>query len=159
MYSARINCVGCVQCSINCIGCVQCSINCVGCVRYRINCVGCVQCSINCVGCVQYRINCVGCVQYRINCVKCVQGGFRLVEKVGDLFACASDEHGVTPSLAHCVSVDLRMGAGIAKLFRNNFGRVPELVKQGVFVILFYLFYFLFLSIIFIQLKMHNKLK
>ena len=33
-------------------------------------------------------------------------------------------------SLAHCVSADLKMGAGIAKQFRNRFGRVEELKRQ-----------------------------
>jgi len=41
----------------------------------------------------------------------------------GDLFT-SSD------SLAHCVSEDLVMGRGIAKTFRERFGRVHELKRQ-----------------------------
>lgn len=43
----------------------------------------------------------------------------------GDLFA-APKEY----SLAHCVAVDLCMGAGIAIRFRNFFGRVSQLKAQ-----------------------------
>jgi len=51
--------------------------------------------------------------------------GFSLKEIVGDLFACED-----TASLAHCVSVDLAMGKGIAVLFKNKFGGVNELKAQ-----------------------------
>jgi hypothetical protein len=44
----------------------------------------------------------------------------------GDLFTAPS-----TTSLAHCVSRDMHMGKGIATLFRDKFGQVNELRKQG----------------------------
>uniref|UniRef100_A0A3B5LPS2 O-acyl-ADP-ribose deacylase 1 n=1 Tax=Xiphophorus couchianus TaxID=32473 RepID=A0A3B5LPS2_9TELE len=37
----------------------------------------------------------------------------------GDLFSCPRDE-----SLAHCISEDCRMGAGIAVMFKKKFGRL-----------------------------------
>nr|XP_020037015.1 O-acetyl-ADP-ribose deacetylase 1 isoform X7 [Castor canadensis] len=43
----------------------------------------------------------------------------------GDLFACPR-----TDSLAHCISEDCRMGAGIAVLFKKKFGGVQELINQ-----------------------------
>uniref|UniRef100_A0A1A7Y1C5 O-acyl-ADP-ribose deacylase 1 n=1 Tax=Iconisemion striatum TaxID=60296 RepID=A0A1A7Y1C5_9TELE len=43
----------------------------------------------------------------------------------GDLFSCPPDE-----ALAHCISEDCRMGAGIAVLFRKRFGGVSELKEQ-----------------------------
>uniref|UniRef100_A0A8C6KVX3 O-acyl-ADP-ribose deacylase 1 n=1 Tax=Nothobranchius furzeri TaxID=105023 RepID=A0A8C6KVX3_NOTFU len=43
----------------------------------------------------------------------------------GDLFSCFN-EH----ALAHCVSVDFRMGAGIAVFFKSLFGGVAELKNQ-----------------------------
>ncbi|NXK65048.1 OARD1 deacetylase, partial [Sylvietta virens] len=49
----------------------------------------------------------------RIRCVK------------GDLFSCPS-----TDALAHCISEDCRMGAGIAVLFKKKFGGVQELLDQ-----------------------------
>jgi len=52
--------------------------------------------------------------------------GFLLREVTGDLFTCP-----VTSSLAHCISRDYRLGKGIAKLFREKFGRVEELKKSG----------------------------
>ena len=48
-----------------------------------------------------------------------------LIEQEGDLFQLDSSF-----ALAHCVSVDLRMGAGIAVLFRDKFGGVAELREQ-----------------------------
>jgi hypothetical protein len=48
----------------------------------------------------------------------------------GDLFSAASNV-----SLAHCVSKDMAMSKGIAKLFRDKFGRINELKKQGTFLI------------------------
>lgn len=42
----------------------------------------------------------------------------------GDLF-------GNTDCLAHCVSRDLRMGAGIAVQFRRKFGKVQQLKEQN----------------------------
>ncbi|KAM6040772.1 ADP-ribose glycohydrolase OARD1 isoform 1-T1 [Theristicus caerulescens] len=49
----------------------------------------------------------------RIKCVK------------GDLFSCPQ-----TDALAHCISEDCRMGAGIAVLFKKKFGGVQELLDQ-----------------------------
>lgn len=43
----------------------------------------------------------------------------------GDLFS-ASKAY----SLAHCVAVDLRMGAGIATAFRDKFGQIKNLKEQ-----------------------------
>ncbi|XP_029911650.1 ADP-ribose glycohydrolase OARD1 [Myripristis murdjan] len=43
----------------------------------------------------------------------------------GDLFSCPKDE-----ALAHCISEDCRMGAGIAVMFKKEFGGVEELKKQ-----------------------------
>lgn len=47
-----------------------------------------------------------------------------LIEVDGNLFE--SKE-----SLAHCVSQDLHMGAGIAVTFKQSFGRVDKLIEQG----------------------------
>jgi O-acetyl-ADP-ribose deacetylase (regulator of RNase III) len=44
----------------------------------------------------------------------------------GDLFSAPAHF-----SLAHCVSRDLKMGKGIATLFKQRFGRVPELRSQN----------------------------
>ena len=44
----------------------------------------------------------------------------------GDLFSSPSEA-----SLAHCVSEDLRMGKGIATIFKRKFGGVRELSSQG----------------------------
>ncbi|KAG7472574.1 hypothetical protein MATL_G00110060 [Megalops atlanticus] len=49
--------------------------------------------------------------------------GLRYVK--GDLFSCPADE-----SLAHCISEDCRMGAGIAVLFKRKFAGVDELKAQ-----------------------------
>lgn len=49
--------------------------------------------------------------------IKCVKG---------DLFSCPS-----TDALAHCISEDCRMGAGIAVLFKKKFGGVQELLDQS----------------------------
>ena len=57
--------------------------------------------------------------------MQCFQD-FKIIHKKGDLFSCPEDE-----SLAHCVSEDLRMGKGIATLFKKNFEGVPELKAQG----------------------------
>uniref|UniRef100_A0A8C2YG29 ADP-ribose glycohydrolase OARD1 n=1 Tax=Coturnix japonica TaxID=93934 RepID=A0A8C2YG29_COTJA len=48
--------------------------------------------------------------------IKCVKG---------DLFSCPP-----TDALAHCISEDCRMGAGIAVLFKKKFGGVQELLDQ-----------------------------
>lgn len=44
----------------------------------------------------------------------------------GDLFSCPEDE-----SLAHCISEDCRMGAGIAVIFKKKFNGVEELKQQS----------------------------
>ena len=44
----------------------------------------------------------------------------------GDLFSTPEDE-----SLAHCISEDCRMGAGIAVLFKKKFGGVDELKERS----------------------------
>jgi hypothetical protein len=44
----------------------------------------------------------------------------------GDLFSAPSNT-----SLAHCVSQDMQMSKGIAKLFRDKFRQIDELKKQG----------------------------
>uniref|UniRef100_A0A8D0GUE9 ADP-ribose glycohydrolase OARD1 n=1 Tax=Sphenodon punctatus TaxID=8508 RepID=A0A8D0GUE9_SPHPU len=44
----------------------------------------------------------------------------------GDLFSCPAKN-----SLAHCISEDCRMSAGIAAVFKNKFGSVQELLDQG----------------------------
>ena len=46
-------------------------------------------------------------------------------ERTGDLFSAAP-----TMSLAHCISRDCAMRKGIAKQFRDKFGRVDEIVQQ-----------------------------
>ena len=48
-------------------------------------------------------------------------------EVTGDLF-------NSTDSLAHCVSEDLHMGAGIAIQFKKRFGKVSDLKLQNKFV-------------------------
>ena len=45
-------------------------------------------------------------------------------EVIGDLFT-------ATTSLAHCISCDIVMGAGIAKIFKSKFGGVDELKRQS----------------------------
>ncbi|MBN3321823.1 OARD1 deacetylase, partial [Atractosteus spatula] len=50
-------------------------------------------------------------------------GALRYVR--GDLFSCPEEE-----SLAHCISEDCRMGAGIAVLFKKRFSGVEELKAQ-----------------------------
>lgn len=49
----------------------------------------------------------------------------KITEIKGDLFSSSTDE-----SLAHCVSVDLYMGKGIALTFRRKFDKVKELLEQ-----------------------------
>jgi len=44
----------------------------------------------------------------------------------GDLFTCPS-----TDALAHCISEDCRMGAGIAVLFKKHFHGEEELLAQS----------------------------
>ncbi|XP_027602849.1 ADP-ribose glycohydrolase OARD1 isoform X1 [Pipra filicauda] len=49
----------------------------------------------------------------------------QLREVKGDLFSCPPSD-----ALAHCISEDCRMGAGIAVLFKKKFGGVQELLDQ-----------------------------
>lgn len=58
--------------------------------------------------------------------------GFKLEEKKGDLFSCSTSH-----SLAHCISEDVRMGKGIAVLFKKKFGGVEEIKRQGLFCRIF----------------------
>ncbi|XP_075897935.1 ADP-ribose glycohydrolase OARD1 [Nelusetta ayraudi] len=51
---------------------------------------------------------------------------WRLTYVTGDLFSCPEDE-----ALAHCISEDCRMGAGIAVRFRKEFDGVEELQEQN----------------------------
>ncbi|XP_072016064.1 ADP-ribose glycohydrolase OARD1-like [Amphiura filiformis] len=53
--------------------------------------------------------------------------GFEFKEVKGDLFKCPASH-----SLAHCISEDIRMGKGIATIFKKKFGGVEDLKKQGV---------------------------
>ena len=52
--------------------------------------------------------------------------GFELKIVKGDLF-----KAGEKVSLAHCISKDCKLGKGIAKLFREKFGRVSEIEKMN----------------------------
>lgn len=54
------------------------------------------------------------------------KGKFKLQLVEGDLFSCPADE-----SLAHCISEDCRMGAGIAVQFKKRFQGVEELKAQS----------------------------
>lgn len=54
---------------------------------------------------------------------------FKLEEVVGDLFSVKENI-----SLAHCVSADLAMQKGIAKLFKEKFNKVEELKSQSRFL-------------------------
>ena len=55
-----------------------------------------------------------------------VKTSFSLVEVSGDLFS-SPPSH----SLCHCVSRDFRLGKGVAKIFRDKFGRIDELKQSG----------------------------
>ncbi|XP_049610510.1 ADP-ribose glycohydrolase OARD1 isoform X1 [Syngnathus scovelli] len=50
---------------------------------------------------------------------------WRLNHVTGDLFSCPVDE-----AVAHCISEDCRMGAGIAVIFKRKFGGVEEIKAQ-----------------------------
>ncbi|XP_028310023.1 ADP-ribose glycohydrolase OARD1 [Gouania willdenowi] len=56
---------------------------------------------------------------------KAEESVWRLNYVTGDLFSCPESE-----SLAHCISEDCRMGAGIAVVFKQRFGGVSELKEQ-----------------------------
>ena len=47
----------------------------------------------------------------------------------GDLFAALT-----SVSLAHCISADCKLGAGIAKIFRQKFGRIDQLKSTNAMV-------------------------
>src|ERR1044072_4182533 len=51
---------------------------------------------------------------------------FTFTEQQGNLFADATP----TDALAHCVSQDLRMGKGIADIFKKKYGGLNELKAQ-----------------------------
>ncbi|XP_053542298.1 ADP-ribose glycohydrolase OARD1 isoform X2 [Ictalurus punctatus] len=51
--------------------------------------------------------------------------GSKLQYVSGNLFSCPR-----TDSLAHCISMDCKMGAGIAATFKRRFGGVNELLAQ-----------------------------
>ncbi|XP_028265566.1 ADP-ribose glycohydrolase OARD1 [Parambassis ranga] len=57
--------------------------------------------------------------------IKSAEDSWRLNYVTGNLFSCPEDE-----ALAHCISEDIRMGAGIAVMFKKRFGGVPELKEQ-----------------------------
>lgn len=52
--------------------------------------------------------------------------GPKVCEVQGDLFSCPSSS-----SLAHCISADVAMGKGVAKIFKERFGGVASLKAQG----------------------------
>ncbi|CAJ1084761.1 ADP-ribose glycohydrolase OARD1 [Xyrichtys novacula] len=54
------------------------------------------------------------------------EDSWRLSYVTGDLFSCPEDE-----ALAHCISEDCRMGAGIAVMFKQKFRGVAELKAQN----------------------------
>ncbi len=60
-------------------------------------------------------------------CSTAAEGGqsFLYKEVKGDLFKSPYDE-----SLAHCISSDVRMGKGIAAIFKKRYGGVQELLAQ-----------------------------
>ncbi|KAM4562995.1 ADP-ribose glycohydrolase OARD1 isoform 1-T1 [Odontesthes bonariensis] len=61
----------------------------------------------------------------RADIVKLSDDGWKPKYVTGDLFSCPADD-----ALAHCISEDCRMGAGIAVVFKKRFGGVPELKEQ-----------------------------
>ncbi|XP_071332988.1 ADP-ribose glycohydrolase OARD1 [Trachinotus anak] len=54
------------------------------------------------------------------------ENNWRLDYVTGNLFSCPADE-----ALAHCISEDCRMGAGIAVTFKQRFRGVAELKEQN----------------------------
>ena len=65
----------------------------------------------------------------------------QVTHKAGDLFACPAED-----SLAHCISEDARMGAGIAVVFKKKYKGVDEILKQsmnGLFEYQYYIFIFI----------------
>lgn len=57
--------------------------------------------------------------------MKIVKDSWRMNYVTGDLFSCPEYE-----ALAHCISEDCRMGAGIAVMFKQKFKGVSELKEQ-----------------------------
>ncbi|XP_015228945.1 PREDICTED: O-acetyl-ADP-ribose deacetylase 1 [Cyprinodon variegatus] len=57
--------------------------------------------------------------------VELSEGSLELKYVTGDLFSCPPDE-----ALAHCISEDIRMGAGIAVMFKKKFKGVERLKEQ-----------------------------
>ncbi|GAA6216513.1 O-acetyl-ADP-ribose deacetylase 1 isoform X1 [Lates japonicus] len=57
--------------------------------------------------------------------IKSAEDRWRLNYVTGNLFACPKEE-----ALAHCISEDCRMGAGIAVTFKQKFKGVVELKEQ-----------------------------
>lgn len=55
-----------------------------------------------------------------------VDDSWSLAYVSGDLFSCPPEE-----ALAHCISEDCRMGAGIAIMFKRKFAGVAELKEQS----------------------------
>ena len=53
-------------------------------------------------------------------------GHWRLNYLTGNLFSCPEGD-----ALAHCISEDCRMGAGIAVLFKKKYQGVKELKEQS----------------------------
>ncbi|XP_027621320.1 O-acetyl-ADP-ribose deacetylase 1-like [Tupaia chinensis] len=60
-----------------------------------------------------------------VSCLNEDPEGSRVTYMKGDLFACHK-----TDSLAHSISENCCMGAGIAVLFKKKFGGVQELLNQ-----------------------------
>ncbi|KAK9514958.1 hypothetical protein VZT92_025638 [Zoarces viviparus] len=58
--------------------------------------------------------------------IKAPEDSWRLKYLSGNLFSCPKDE-----ALAHCISEDCRMGAGIAVVFKEKFKGVDELKGQN----------------------------
>ncbi|XP_071750729.1 ADP-ribose glycohydrolase OARD1 [Centroberyx gerrardi] len=56
---------------------------------------------------------------------QCAEDSWSVQYVSGDLFSCPQDE-----ALAHCISEDCRMGAGIAVMFKKTFRGVEELKEQ-----------------------------
>ncbi|XP_071383456.1 ADP-ribose glycohydrolase OARD1 isoform X2 [Centroberyx affinis] len=56
---------------------------------------------------------------------ECAEDSWSVQYVSGDLFSCPQDE-----ALAHCISEDCRMGAGIAVMFKKKFSGVEELKEQ-----------------------------
>lgn len=54
------------------------------------------------------------------------QDNWRLSYVTGNIFSCPESE-----SLAHCISADCRVGAGIAVKFKQEFGGIEELKQQN----------------------------